>query len=250
MKLHLYSDLHLDCYKDWGAGLLLNVSQLKADVAVLAGDITTGKFQNSFRGLFEQLSKQYTYVIAVPGNHEYYGADEATVKRSYELAADGLFNIHVLDCQSVKLGGQIFHGGTMWYRYVPGLEAYEHWMPDIHHIIGFKPWVYEKQRQFEQHLEQHLSAGDVVISHHLPSQKSVARFYKNSQLNPFFVCDMEKLIVEREPALWLHGHTHTPADYHIVGINLKHTRVVCNPRGYPRESAFGPVGYMPKEIEL
>lgn len=245
MKIHLYSDLHLDCYKDWGAALLTAVKPLKADVAVLAGDITTGKFPTSFRSLFEQLSKQYTYVIAVPGNHEYYGTNEAQVKRSYELAADGLFNVHVLDNQSVKLGGQIFHGGTMWYRYAPGNESYEYWMNDIHQIQNFKPWVYDKQLEFEKMLEQHLDTGDVVISHHMPSYRSVDRAYTGSPLNRFFVCEMEKLILEREPKLWLHGHTHVPCDY-----NIDKTRVVCNPRGYPRESAFGPVGYRPKEIEI
>jgi hypothetical protein len=33
-------------------------------------------------------------------------------------------------------------------------------------------------------------------------------------------------------ALWIHGHMHDPFDYEING-----TRVICNPRGYPGESA-------------
>ena len=32
-------------------------------------------------------------------------------------------------------------------------------------------------------------------------------------------------------ALWIHGHTHTAFDYDVRG-----TRVVCNPRGYPHET--------------
>ena len=32
--------------------------------------------------------------------------------------------------------------------------------------------------------------------------------------------------------LWVHGHTHDEFDYKI-GI----TRVVCNPRGYPKEKS-------------
>ena len=31
-------------------------------------------------------------------------------------------------------------------------------------------------------------------------------------------------------ALWVHGHTHDSFDYKVNG----HTRVVCNPRGYPQ----------------
>jgi hypothetical protein len=44
-----------------------------------------------------------------------------------------------------------------------------------------------------------------------------------------FVSDLDRLM--GPPAnLWLHGHTHAAFDYNVRG-----TRVVCNPRGYPRE---------------
>ena len=36
--------------------------------------------------------------------------------------------------------------------------------------------------------------------------------------------------------LWIHGHTHTVFDYVVSG-----TRIVCNPRGYPKE----PTGFRP-----
>jgi Icc-related predicted phosphoesterase len=67
---------------------------------------------------------------------------------------------------------------------------------------------------------------------------SVAKRYANDPLNPAFASRLEDLIEKYQPALWIHGHTHEPCDYELFG-----TRVLCNPRGYPREkrgSAFDP----------
>jgi hypothetical protein len=38
---------------------------------------------------------------------------------------------------------------------------------------------------------------------------------------------MEDFILQHQPRLWIHGHTHESFDYKIGK-----TRVVCNPRGY------------------
>jgi predicted phosphodiesterase len=46
----------------------------------------------------------------------------------------------------------------------------------------------------------------------------------------FFVCDMAARVRERQPKLWIHGHSHDRCDY-LLG----RTRVVANPLGYPNE---------------
>lgn len=77
----------------------------------------------------------------------------------------------------------------------------------------------------------------VVITHHLPSFKSVAARYKNSALNPCFASQTDDLVMQLQPALWIHGHTHASVSY-ILGK----TRVLCNPRGYGAENAsFNPM---------
>ena len=42
-----------------------------------------------------------------------------------------------------------------------------------------------------------------------------------------FASNMEDFILEHQPRLWVHGHTHESFDYRIGK-----TRVVFNPRGY------------------
>lgn len=77
-----------------------------------------------------------------------------------------------------------------------------------------------------------ISSEDVVVTHRLPSYRSVAPQFAGSLLNCYFVNDVESEMIACGPKMWIHGHTHTCFDYFIAG-----TRVVCNPQGYPGENA-------------
>ncbi|UFZ08661.1 hypothetical protein LQG66_03520 [Bradyrhizobium ontarionense] len=64
----------------------------------------------------------------------------------------------------------------------------------------------------------------------------VANNYRNDRVTAAFASDLTELILATQPALWVHGHIHTPSDYRIGS-----TRVICNPHGYGRENpAFDP----------
>ena len=43
--------------------------------------------------------------------------------------------------------------------------------------------------------------------------------------------DMTPFILERQPQLWLHGHTHDSRD-----VTIGKTRLLCNPFGYARSN--------------
>ena len=77
-----------------------------------------------------------------------------------------------------------------------------------------------------------MQSTDVVVTHHLPAQASVAPKWQGSPLNPFFVHDQEPLIRARQPQLWVHGHTHTAGD-----VRVGQTRIVANPLGYVGQEA-------------
>jgi predicted phosphodiesterase len=247
MKLHIMSDLHLDHYRDHGAAFLDGLDN-PADVCILAGDIADGRFPDQFQKLFIRLSDLYRDIIVVAGNHEYYQSDRHRTHHSIRLASmhpDVIARVHFLDGEWVKVGGRIFHGHTLWYRDDPMNAAYEHWMNDVRLIKNLRSWVYKEQKEFEGYLNRLLKSGEIVVTHHLPSALSIDPKFKNSPLNRFFVCDMEHVIEAHKPALWVHGHTHAPCDY-VLG----ETRVVCNPRGYPRERSFAAPGYKPLEVEI
>jgi Icc-related predicted phosphoesterase len=68
----------------------------------------------------------------------------------------------------------------------------------------------------------------VVVTHHAPSDLSVAECYKDQHLmNGAYRTNLEEVIMDSNIAHWYHGHTHHAFDY-----TLGNTRVVCNPRGY------------------
>ena len=65
----------------------------------------------------------------------------------------------------------------------------------------------------------------VVVTHFLPSAKSVAKRWKGDPANTGFASGLDHLIEKAN--FWFHGHTHGSCDY-----QLGQCRVVCNPRGY------------------
>jgi len=70
----------------------------------------------------------------------------------------------------------------------------------------------------------------VVVTHHAPSSLSMDPIYEGSELNPCFYSDLPESFFQCA-ALWIHGHSHSSADY-----QHHRTRVIANPRGYARRN--------------
>jgi hypothetical protein len=71
----------------------------------------------------------------------------------------------------------------------------------------------------------------VVVTHHAPSPRSLDVELAESRFGGAYASDLEGLIHDTRPLLWIHGHLHRRQDYRIG-----ETRVICNPRGYPDEA--------------
>jgi predicted phosphodiesterase len=232
VKLMIASDLHADLWRApefWGQ----DFSGLKDTKLVLAGDIFSLRpfATDALKADLELLLEAFEEVVYVPGNHEYYGtspyrADEALNQLEEEYEHKGLCILR--NQHGGYADGSYILGGTMW---IPKVPAGTPPINDSFQIRNFSPWYYEEHERFKAFLEDSLQPGDVVITHHCPSLKSVPTRYENDPCNPWFVApEMEKLILERKPKLWIHGHTHTSFDY-----MLGETRVICNPLGYRGE---------------
>lgn len=234
MRVQYASDLHTEFHRDGGASLLKSIKPV-GDVLLIAGDFTTFALHtdDELVALFQRLLDIGPPVLYVPGNHELYKGSFKSAAKALQMLQDRLPELGVLEAgKVVERGSQRFLGGTMWFPWVSkrSAEEGERSMNDFRLISGFKFHVYNENRRFLAWLRQELRPGDVVMTHHLPSYRSVHERYKGSELNPFFVCPVDSLIEERRPALWVHGHTHEQMDY-----QLGETRVVCNPFGYPME---------------
>lgn len=232
MQLNIISDLHVE-FRPGQEIRYLDSLPLDGELTVIAGDLSCfgGVREWPAEHAFNYVCGRSKTVLYVPGNHEYY----ATLPIEVDHALHGLElqfpNLIVLRDNFVyEQDGLRFLGDTMWFPDKPGARIYRKLIADSSQIRGFFPWVFERNKAFVEFLQRELREGDVVVTHHLPSMLSVPPAYKRENTNYFFVCDMERLILERKPALWIHGHTHSNNDY-MLGA----TRVVCNPVGYPSE---------------
>ena len=258
MRVLVLSDLHLEL----GTSYTLPPSA-EFDVAILAGDIqapgrkaiTWAKRQSVFGG---------KPVVFVPGNHEYYGAPSffQELKAMREEAKGS--NVHVLDRAGVVIDGVRFLGCTLWtdfqlpIRVDDGIETNielaiasanermnDYRLIQVEEATGreFRYQTFKRLLRAQETMSMHWLARDwlrrelrkpfegptVVVTHHGPSMDSVAQKYVGDELSPSFVSHLPDEFFE-SAALWVHGHTHTPADYPRGRLNR--CRVITNPRGY------------------
>ena len=68
------------------------------------------------------------------------------------------------------------------------------------------------------------------MTHMAPSYRSLSAQQQRHPLAGFFASDLERLIRDLRPALWIHGHIHTALEYPLAA-----TTIVANPRGNPGE---------------
>lgn len=223
MKLAVASDIHLeenplDRFDDQGA-----------DAIVLAGDIHA-----SPNGLCEFVQSLPSSIpkILVLGNHEYdhwrfpalgFALDD------YRVALRELANVHLLECERLDLGEVTILGATLWTDFLHGdqLNRNMAWMLAS---IGEPQEVLRIHKETVRWLRRELRRSKkptVVVTHMAPSYKSFREGKPTGPIDGFFASNLDELMEQVGPALWIHGHLHNPSDY-VVG----RTRVVCNPRGY------------------
>ncbi len=224
-KFLILSDLHLEFWPEELEILFNNKAFEISNALLLAGDLTN--FQGLPQAVRTLRSAFQGPIFYVPGNHEFYGSDfDSTWRTLLELQREHA-SFHVLNNQVVEWEGHRILGTTLWFPETQG-ELTDEWrMNDFRQIRDFKPRVYQEHAQAVAFLDKELRKGDIVITHHLPSARSVAARFKENPLNRFFVNHLDALILERQPQLWVHGHTHDTVDYQIGA-----SRVTCNPYGY------------------
>lgn len=222
----MISDLHLECDPDVQKQFIRSLDPADVDVLVLAGDIC--EFKQSIESI-SLLCKRFedSYVLWVHGNHEYHGTTRSLMQRRTQEALRQNKNLRWLEMVPVHIEGQRFLGSTMWFKWNPTMSMLETQSADFSAISGLHEWVYDANSEFQTVIDVELQQSDIVVTHHAPSYRSIAPRFIADERTQLYVCDMESIIVERQPKLWIHGHTHDSFDY-----MLEKTRVVCNPRGY------------------
>jgi Icc-related predicted phosphoesterase len=262
LKLQIWSDAHTEF---WDAGNPKQFSRLlekylpeteedKETTLICAGDM--GKFNtysSTYKPLFALLSKRFKHVVVVPGNHSYYGSRGTWGnEKEYWVGKTLPTNVYYLDNAIKVIDGVAFIGSCLWTSFKDrdqlAMMHASRAMNDFHLIkknsgettVYGNPSTqfnltpedtvekhYDSVSFIKQALEVYKEYKCVVVTHHMPSGRSVHERYVGDLLNHAFYTELSTLMLDHEPLLWVHGHTHDSCDY-ILG----ETRVVCNPLGY------------------
>lgn len=225
MRMLPISDVHVEFHPDDGAEFLDSLPTDDVDVLVVAGDLGDS---GTFEGVLEQLAELFPLVVYVHGNHECYGSSVSRTRAAAQDAASRHRNVHFLDNDVIELDGKRFVGTTMWFRPNALNPVHGERMNDWAAIDDFARVAPLENAKALRFLDAEVRPRDVVVTHHAPLWRSADPRWKKSPLSRlFYVCDMNDLIHDRQPAVWIHGHVHHSWDYSLWG-----TRVVCNPAGY------------------
>ena len=237
MKIAIASDLHVEGRE------LLRLPE--TDLAIIAGDWANGMTiqREGYSSL--ECNAPIAYVA---GNHDYYGLDIDVAPTALRKAAEAS-GLIFLDRDRVEIGGWTILGCTLWTDFALHREPGQSKMNCLSLISDFRlitcggKFVTPEQiqelfwRDFEwlhNELKQCDPKNTIVVTHFGPHPSCTHEFYKVPEwraCNPYFTSDTG--LVERyQPSLWIFGHTHMACDK-LIG----RTRLICNPRGYLRESA-------------
>jgi hypothetical protein len=206
------------------------------EVLILAGDILPFDLHKKQTTFIDYIADRFEMVYWIPGNHEYYGYDLATV-------ADPLLeklrsNVWLVNNQVIDYKNINFICSTLWSKINVVNEF------DIQRSISdFFTIQWEGQKfttqQFNQLHDQSVSflekalkevgtEKSIVITHHVPTLYQYPAKYRNSPISDAFVTELYDLIHDSGVAYWIYGHHHCNVPEFVVGT----TTMLTNQLGY------------------
>lgn len=280
MKFHLISDLHVEFDRTHqldlpgGETLLLagdlcevgalnpryeldtvfNVLTKEEDLEFhkLRAEVKNKHAEDLLSKVKAQLSR-YNRVYAVLGNHEHYNCNlDLTAKLYREILPE----VTLLDDEFVPLSDKIvLFGSTLWTDLDKGNPLVESRATAWSDYASIRAGYSNRRLKTSDTLTAHKKAisalykciGDnpdkdiIVMTHFVPSSKSVHERFRMSLDNWFFYSSLEEIMLDHPNIkVWCHGHTHNTYDYMMGGC-----RVICNPRGYVQGFRQEKTGFNP-----
>ena len=230
MKIAITSDLHLEFDKR-------TLPAVECDVLVLAGDILNSQHIHENPRRYDHFVgqlEQFPNVIAVAGNHEFFGGK---IHKGLDYLKDyyAEHNVTFLEDSTVTIEGQRFVGCTLWtdcngydpltmYHLRDMMNNYKKIHDERRDYAKLRPRdtvaIHHKSRKY---LELVTTPDDIVITHHAPSPRSIPPQFANDYImNGGYASN-----VPLKAKLYIHGHMHDPVDY-----TQEESRVFSNPHGY------------------
>ena len=232
MKIQLLSDTHSRLHR-------FKPSK-QADLIVHAGDFTSGVGDSiehivNFVDICDEADKDYVIVL---GNHDYYGfvyredllkrldelqinylvSGKEYVKDDITFIGDTLFtNFSLYNNPLSKIYAQLNIADFQYIKLSNSFPIYADWMVD----------EFNKQLNF---INQYKNKNNViVITHFVPNPILLQDKFKGSELNPYFINNIELTGFKT----WICGHTHQTTRTEVDGCSL-----YVNAMGYESNGFF------------
>lgn len=245
MFIRVVSDLHLEFNPTW---ILPSMPEDNETILILAGDVGLASKSYTFVPFIEDVSERFQDVIFIMGNHEHYKGNFPTSFNKIKDAVVNQLNVHVLEKESIVIDDVAFICASLWtdmnnhnvlcieqsrnamndYKIIRTGPTYEPWKKRLHPHDTIADFINAKCFIFEEVKKQMADNKTVVVvTHHLPSYKSIPPQFVGDTMNGAYASELSEDILDNPYKLHIHGHTHDSVDY-MIGD----TRIVCNPLGY------------------
>ncbi len=240
MNIRYISDIHLEH---------MNATQVKQfiasfqpnneDLLVLSGDIGN-PYAPSYRAFLEHCAANFPKTFLIAGNHEFYSHGytiEETIQQIQTVCAS-YPTITFLHNSSEVYKGIRFIGTILWSKVTNPAFT----INDTEVIRGMTVQRYQAlHTECLTYLTQSLATTAepaIIITHHMPSYTLIDSMYTTPMMQPYnqwFATSLDELIQTHQTRIqgWFYGHTHTASQTTLHGVPM-----LCNPKGYPRESKY------------
>lgn len=220
MKIRIISDIHLEY------GHNFDISYCGEKLLIIAGDLSDYNYRyESLRIIRNYIELTNNKVLYILGNHEYY---KSTIDETNLFWNNNdIDNLIVFNSpKAVVIDNINFIGCTLWTSLDDGKSSNYaiQTLNDFIYIKNFNPPNYIDLHRYAVHGIENLIRKDmknILISHHLPTDKSIKSIYKDSFTRSCLYSNLKAL---DNFSVCIHGHVHDSYDYCI-----NDSRIICNP---------------------
>ena len=243
LRIQIMSDLHTGYPGSRGFPPLAH----GVDIVLIGGDTCEG-LERAIREM--RAAYPNTEIVAVSGNHEFYGASYFSALEEGRACAREL-GVHLVEDSVATFGQLKVIGSTLWTDYNlfgpdlrdAAMRTAQDAMRDHKRIKwNLNPWkrfrpaearmLHSRSRAF---IEAELARSEadsttIVLTHHAATIEAVAPQLRSQMISSAYASDLLPTIDRYQPDFWISGHTHVRMD-----TFRGRTRLISNPSGYGDE---------------
>jgi predicted phosphohydrolase len=222
MNIQVASDLHLD--------QLINKKTEKeikdliiptCEILILAGDVCHIENIDLFNFFFEYLNNNFSYIIYISGNHEFYNKKSFSIEdlnKSIENFLSSYNNFIYLYNKSILIEDVLFTGSCLWCN--PSIDP-----PSWFNINLNKSDISSMYKESIDYLNKVSNLNydkHIIITHYPPidlnNYKKEKELNKYNQYNEYY--NNKDISLNYPPKYWIFGHTHK--NFNKIINNIKY----------------------------